>query len=181
MGRFVARSAGPNGLALGTLEELREYCYTVAGIVGEMLTELFLLGRPALAAIADELRSRAAAFGEGLQLVNILKDAGSDAAEGRVYLPRGASVREVFALADSDLAIAARYTETLRGARADRGVIGFNAFITKLAIASLQVVREQGPGAKLSRLQVAKLAAEVMQAIGRGRPLFVERQLSTAG
>ena len=29
-------------------KELRDYCYTVAGIVGEMLTELFLLQSPSL-------------------------------------------------------------------------------------------------------------------------------------
>ena len=54
-----------------------------------MLTELYLLDRPELAASAEQLRERAASFGEGLQLVNILKDAPSDAQEGRVYLPPG--------------------------------------------------------------------------------------------
>ena len=93
------------------------YCYAVAGIVGEMLTELFLLGRPPLVRVAGELRSRAAAFGEGLQLVNILKDARPDAAEGRTFLPRQAPLAEVFALARKDLAAAVR----VRRAPAPRG------------------------------------------------------------
>ena len=101
-------------MQLDTIDDLRAYCYAVAGIVGEMLTELFLLGRPSLARVASELRSRAAAFGEGLQLVNILKDARPDAAEGRTFLPRLAPLAEVFALARKDLAAAAAYVELLR-------------------------------------------------------------------
>jgi farnesyl-diphosphate farnesyltransferase len=181
MARFVARSEAPGGLELGTVEELRQYCYTVAGIVGEMLTELFLLGRPGLAPIADGLRSRAAEFGEGLQLVNILKDARPDAAEGRIYLPRRAKTVEIFALTQSDLAVAATYTEMLRAAGAERGLVAFNAFVTKLAVANLQILRERGLGAKLSRLQVAKITVEVTHAIGRGAPLFAELGPSIAG
>jgi len=181
MSGFVSRSAGPDGLVLQTIDDLRDYCYAVAGIVGEMLTELFLLGRPGLAAVAEDLRNGAAQFGEGLQLVNILKDARPDAAEGRVYLPRKATTGEVFALAQDDLAVAGSYTETLRIAGAERGLVGFNAFIIKLAVATLQVLREKGLGAKLTRLQVAKIAAEVTQAIGQGRPLFEPRELSIAG
>jgi len=174
MSRFVVRSDGPNGLVLETVEDLRDYCYVVAGIVGEMLTELFLLGRPALAGIAEDLRNRGAAFGEGLQLVNILKDAGPDAAEGRVYLPRRASTREVIALAESDMAVAATYTEALRAAGAELGLVAFNAFITKLAVANLRLLREKGLGAKLSRLQVATISAEVTRALGQRVPLFSE-------
>jgi len=177
----AAGSAEPNRLELGTIQELRGYCYAVAGIVGEMLTELFLLGRPGLVAAAEALRSRAAAFGEGLQLVNILKDAHRDAEEGRVFLPRRARTREVFALAQRDLAVAAEYTEILRVSGAESGLVAFNAFVTKLAIATLRVLQEQGLGAKISRLQVAQIAAEVTQAIGQGRPLFVEARQSTAG
>jgi farnesyl-diphosphate farnesyltransferase len=180
MSGFVSR-VGPKGLELQTVEDLRDYCYAVAGIVGEMLTELFLLGRPALATIAEDLRNRAAQFGEGLQLVNILKDARPDAAEGRIFLPRTASSREIFALAEDDLAAAGDYTEMLRTAGAERGLVGFNAFIIKLAVGTLQVLRERGLGAKLSRLQVAKIAAEVTHAIGQGRPLFEQRGLSIAG
>ncbi len=175
MSRFVARS-GPRGLELQTVQDLQDYCYAVAGIVGEMLTELFLLGRPTLAKVGDDLRSRAAPFGEGLQLVNILKDAGPDAVEGRVYLPRGVNTREVFALASRDLAAAAAYTETLRAGGAEPALVAFNAFIAKLAVANLRILRERGLGAKLTRLQVATISAEVARAVGRHEPLFAELQ-----
>jgi farnesyl-diphosphate farnesyltransferase len=94
MAGFV-RCGDPLGnLRLASLRELRDYCYVVAGIVGEMLTELFLLDAEAIVPVATRLRRRSRFFGEALQLVNILKDAGSDATEGRVYLPPESIGRE---------------------------------------------------------------------------------------
>lgn len=65
--------------------ELRDYCYYVAGVVGEMLCEMMAehLKAPALL----RLRSVAVELGIGLQLVNILKDAMKDSRHGRRYLP----------------------------------------------------------------------------------------------
>jgi farnesyl-diphosphate farnesyltransferase len=181
MSTFVARSVGPGGLELATIEDLRDYCYAVAGIVGEMLTELFLLGRPALDSIASDLRNRALAFGEGLQLINILKDAHPDAREGRRFLPRGVARQEVFALAEGDLAIAQAYTDLLRSAQVERGLVGFNAFVIRLARGTLRVLGEQGPGAKLTRLQVATIAFEVAQAVDSGAPLFPDSSVAVEG
>ncbi|HEX3696387.1 MAG TPA: squalene/phytoene synthase family protein [Polyangia bacterium] len=163
MATFIRRAGGDGTLALQTIRDLREYCYCVAGIVGEMLTELYLLGRPALAGVAKELESRAVAFGEGLQLVNILKDAQRDAEEGRTYLPRRAPLSEVVALAANDLATATEYVDLLTSAGAESGLVAFNSSISKLALANLQILRDRGLGAKLSRLQVAQIQAEVLR------------------
>jgi farnesyl-diphosphate farnesyltransferase len=163
MKQFVRRSDPQNRLALATWDELRDYCYSVAGIVGEMLTELYLLDRAELAPSAEELRNRAAAFGEGLQLVNILKDAPRDAEEGRVYLPRGVDLRSVLALADQDLTAAEEYVHLLRHAATESGLIAFNAFIAGLARSNLRILAERGLGAKLSKVEVAAVAAEVAQ------------------
>ena len=171
----VVQSSDANGnVQLQTLQELREYCFVVAGIVGEMLTELFILQSPSLKMVAADLRARAVEFGEALQLVNILKDARPDAAEGRVYLPRETSLHEVFLLARADLRRATEYTDLLRSAGADKGTVAFNALNTRLAIGTLHLLRDQGPGAKLTRLQVTSLAAQVMNAVETGGPLFPE-------
>ena len=172
MAAFVGRIEPEGKLQLDTIEDLRSYCYAVAGIVGEMLTELFLLGRPSLARVAADLRGHAAPFGEGLQLVNILKDARPDAVEGRTFLPRQAPLAEVFALARKDLAAAVTYAELLRDGGAESGLVAFNAFICKLASANLQILRDQGLGAKLTRTTVVKIAAEI--ASGLTRPIPVE-------
>jgi farnesyl-diphosphate farnesyltransferase len=170
MAGFVRRIQPGGQLQLDTVDELRAYCYAVAGIVGEMLTELYLLACPALRAVAGDLRARAAEFGEGLQLVNILKDARPDAAEGRSFLPRLAPLAEVFALARRDLAAANTYVDLLRQGDADDGLVAFNAFICKLSTANLTILRDQGLGAKLTRMTVAKIAAEIAAGIGDRRP-----------
>jgi farnesyl-diphosphate farnesyltransferase len=171
MAAWVGRSDADGNLTLLTLDDLSDYCYSVAGIVGEMLTELYVLGRPELDPVATELRALAPDFGEGLQLVNILKDAQRDEEEGRIYLPKLAKLEDVFALAEQDLVSATRYVECLRGVGAEAGLVAFNAVISKLAIANLEILRTRGLGAKLSRLDVARIQAEVLSSVdGLGSP-----------
>ena len=64
------------------------YCYYVAGVVGEMLTDLFIDHRPELAPRKAELMRLAVSFGQGLQMTNILKDIWEDRARGACWLPR---------------------------------------------------------------------------------------------
>lgn len=168
MAEFVARRSGTGVLELASLEELAAYCYVVAGIVGEMLTELFLLARPQLAASAPYLRQRSASFGEALQLVNILKDAAGDETVGRRFLPAGVAKAEVFAQARRDLTEASAYVRALQSAGAPRGLVAFTALPVRMAVASLERVEEQGPGAKLSRPEVAAIAAELARALAAG-------------
>ncbi|MEO8056456.1 MAG: squalene/phytoene synthase family protein [Acidobacteriota bacterium] len=178
MARFVART-DDRGLTLDSLDDLKAYCYTVAGIVGELLTELFLLKESSLRTQALELRSRARAFGEALQLVNILKDADEDAAEGRRYLPAEVPRAEVFALARRDLDTAGEYIDALHAAGAPAGILEFTALPVALAWAALAKVEERGPGAKVGRPEVFRIARGVRSAIARGeRPPLYDRTLS---
>jgi farnesyl-diphosphate farnesyltransferase len=174
MAEFVGRTNGEGVLRLATLRDLREYCFVVAGIVGQLLTELYVGGCPQIANVADELRARAPRFGEGLQLVNILKDAQPDADEGRVYLPREVALEDVFELAHADLRAALEYTEILREAQADLGVVKFNALNARLALATLRELGDRGLGSKLSRVQLSGVAADVMRSIHDGASLFPE-------
>jgi farnesyl-diphosphate farnesyltransferase len=170
MASFVERGSAGGRLELGTLDDLVAYCYVVAGIVGEMLTELFLLAGPSLAEVADFLRRRAARFGEALQLVNILKDSAGDASHGRRYLPAGVDRGQVFALARRDLATAAAYVRALQRHDAPRGIVAFTALPVLLARATLDQVEAQGPGAKVARPEVFALAARLAADLDAGRP-----------
>jgi len=161
MRQFVRRSDERNRLTLSDIDDLRDYCYSVAGIVGEMLTELYLVDRAELAPFAEELRNRAASFGEGLQLVNILKDAPRDAEEGRVYIPDDVELHAVLELTGRALTRAEEYVELLRRAGTAPGLVTFNAFIAGLARSNLRILAARGLGAKLSRSEVAEVAAEV--------------------
>ena len=167
MASFVARTR-EGRLALSSLDDLKAYCYVVAGLVGEMLTELFLLDRARLAAVAPDLRKRASAFGEALQLVNILKDAVGDAAEGRSYLPADVPVEAVFSLARRDLGAAGEYIEALERAQAPRGILEFTALPVELAWATLDRLEQKGAGAKVSRPEVFSLVRRVRQALDAG-------------
>ena len=157
-------------LTLHSIPELKDYCYIVAGIVGEMLTELFLLDRPAIASLSPFLRERAATFGEALQLVNILKDSAVDAEEGRRYLPAEVPKSEVFALARKDLGIAGDYIRELQGAGAPRGLVEFTALPVQLAWAALERVEKHGPGSKVSRPEVFLITQRLKRALDRGEP-----------
>jgi farnesyl-diphosphate farnesyltransferase len=75
------------------------YCYYVAGVVGEMLTELFCDYSEEIARHRDRLLRLAVSFGQGLQMTNILKDIWEDRRRGACWLPR-----DVFLRAGVDLA-----------------------------------------------------------------------------
>lgn len=157
MAGFV-RASGPDGLQLGTLDDLRRYCHVVAGVVGEMLAELMPLHAPALQPVAGELRARAPLFGEGLQLVNILKDRWSDAQEGRRYVPADVTLTDLFRLARGDLDAADEYTAFIERA-GEAWLVPFHRLLVRLARASLDRIETAGPGAKLSRAEVLAIMA----------------------
>ncbi|HUO86952.1 MAG TPA: squalene/phytoene synthase family protein [Thermoanaerobaculia bacterium] len=173
MTAFVARSDATGRLELADEDDLARYCYAVAGIVGEMLTDLFLLARPALAPDAGALRRRAPLFGEALQLVNILKDSSADAEEGRRYLPRGVTREAVFRRTRRDLEAAVEYARILQSAEGrglERGIVAFCALPVRLAVATLDRIEAAGAGAKLTRPEVFAIVADLERALDSGAP-----------
>ncbi|HUK39826.1 MAG TPA: phytoene/squalene synthase family protein, partial [Candidatus Acidoferrales bacterium] len=95
MAQFQLRSE-KHGLR--NLEELDQYCYFVAGVVGQMLTRLFCLHSAEVAKNRVALMALAVSFGQGLQMTNILKDVWEDYGLGACWLPR-----EIFAEEGFDL------------------------------------------------------------------------------
>ena len=85
---------------LPCMEDLDRYCYHVAGVVGEMLTELFCEHAPAIDAQRARLLELAVSFGQGLQMTNVLKDIWEDRARGACWLPRDVFQRAGFDLDD---------------------------------------------------------------------------------
>ena len=63
-----------------TFEDLSNYCYRVAGVVGRLITRV-------LGFSDDRTLSYAEKMGLALQLTNIIRDVGEDARNGRIYLP----------------------------------------------------------------------------------------------
>ena len=96
MARFQQRRKDQVGLE--DINELEDYCYHVAGVVGEMLTELFCDYSPEIAARRTELLPLSVSFGQGLQMTNILKDLWEDRRRGACWLPREIFLRHDFEL-----------------------------------------------------------------------------------
>lgn len=89
MARGMARYQETHaGRGLGTRQELDDYCYHVAGVVGELLTELFCDYSADIDKRRGELSRLSVSFGQGLQMTNILKDIWEDRARKACWLPR---------------------------------------------------------------------------------------------
>ena len=77
-----------------TFADLQQYCYRVAGVVGLMCIEIFGYRHLATRMYAERL-------GTAFQLTNILRDLGTDADRGRIYLPQ--EDLERFGVAEADI------------------------------------------------------------------------------
>lgn len=64
-----------------TFQELELYCYHVAGTIGLLCNQLFGLKE-------ERAQKYAIVLGTAFQLTNIIRDVGSDAELGRIYLPQ---------------------------------------------------------------------------------------------
>ncbi|MBZ5663625.1 MAG: phytoene/squalene synthase family protein [Acidobacteriia bacterium] len=78
-----------------TFEELRQYCYGVASVVGLVCIRIFGYRDPAAEPLAERC-------GLAFQLTNIIRDVKEDAAMGRVYFPQEDLAQ--FSLSTADLA-----------------------------------------------------------------------------
>ncbi len=99
------RNANAEGLA--DVRRMNQYCYHVAGIVGETLTTLFCDYCNRMGRQRDELVALSVSFGQGLQMINILKDMWEDQRRGACWLPRdvfGASGCELSSLSPGQAA-----------------------------------------------------------------------------
>ncbi len=74
-------AAGPLAARYRTFEELRQYCYGVASVVGLVCIKIFGYRDPAAETLAERC-------GLAFQLTNIIRDVREDVAMGRVYFPQ---------------------------------------------------------------------------------------------
>jgi farnesyl-diphosphate farnesyltransferase len=169
---WVAHHDDMNRLCIERLNDLDDYCYSVAGIVGELITALIAVYRPALQGTRLlVLRTLETACGAGLQLTNIIKDVFRDHLEGRYYIPReflpfedGASVgkmKPILAYAYRHLCLGRDYALVLpEDEREIRQAVLLPIF---LAVATLVELLErlealfQGAEVKISHQQVMEI------------------------
>jgi farnesyl-diphosphate farnesyltransferase len=177
MPRFQS-TASLRGLA--RLTDLNDYCYYVAGVVGDMLTELFCDYSPLIGYRRAGLTSLAVSFAQGLQMTNILKDVWEDRSRGACWLPQevfsrhgvdlarltpvpfdprfAAGMRELVAVAHGHLRNALEYTLLIPGD--EGGIRRFCLWAIGLAVLTLQKINRNpeftaGVQVKVSRRAVA--------------------------
>lgn len=133
-----------------TKEDLDEYTYYVAGIVGLYLSKIWnwSYGQET----NDEL---ALGFGRGLQAVNILRNQDEDMDErGVSFVPDGWTRDQLFAYADENLAKADEYIEMLT----DKSAIMFCRLPLAFAHKSLNAMKKGRE--KMTRQEVEQTVAE---------------------
>lgn len=133
-----------------TREDLDEYTYYVAGIVGLYLSEIW---NWSYGQETDE--ELALGFGRGLQAVNILRNQDEDMDErGVSFVPDGWTRDQLFEYADENLAKADEYIEMLT----DKSAIMFCRLPLAFAHKSLSAMKKGRE--KMSRREVEETVAE---------------------
>lgn len=163
MHRFQ-RTASLRGLQ--HMRALDEYCYCVAGVVGELLTELFCHYSPKIANRRNLLHELDISFGQGLQMTNILKDMWEDRSQGICWLPQ-----DIFSRHDVDLAALSPLYRDSDFALAVRELIGFTHAHLRNALSYTLLIPAEESGIRRFCLWAIGLALLTLQNIER-RPNF---------
>ncbi len=148
-----------NQIGLEDLQEFEKYCYVVAGVVGEMLTTLFALHSPAFAKAISGKESLAIAFGQALQMTNILKDSPEDQLRGVSWKPKGLGQTDLLVIAHQKLEDSLRYIGCIP--KSEPGIRQFCFLAFGLAVMTLKQIAQRqtlqgGAEVKLTRGQVSR-------------------------
>ena len=159
--------------ALANAQELLDYTYLVAGCVGEFWTRVcFRKVQSFTARLEADMLELGTNYGRGLQLVNILRDAGSDLRAGRCYFPEDelrAADLSASDLLDAPAAFLPIYSRWISEARAglDAGLeyaIAINPARVRVAtvlpamigVRTLSLLEESGLDALRTRVKVPR-------------------------
>lgn len=127
-----------NQAGLEDLKEFEKYCYVVAGVVGEMLTTVFALHSAAFAKAISGKESLAIAFGQALQMTNILKDSPEDQLRGVSWKPKGVDQTELLVIAHQKLEDSLRYIYCIP--KSEPGIRQFCFLAFGLAVLTLRQI-----------------------------------------
>lgn len=159
--------------ALETAADLDEYTYLVAGCVGEFWTRLcFRHLRDFASLIQDEMLALGKRYGMGLQLINVLRDAGTDLRAGRCYFPNdelgaiGLSAAQILSESDRLQPIYQRWMEKAQGGLAcgmqysrairNRRVRAATVLPALIGARTLALLRQAGGGALHQTIKVPR-------------------------
>lgn len=135
-----------------TEEDLNQYTYYVAGLVGVLLSELWKWYEN-----VDTDQNLAVAYGRGLQAVNMIRNRSEDLSRGVDFFPDGWDMEEMFQYARRHLVLAHHYLEPIKPGPIQR----FCKIPLLLAHHTLDVMVSGQP--KLSRAAVVQIVQQIME------------------
>jgi farnesyl-diphosphate farnesyltransferase len=175
------QTASLRGLPRST--DLDDYCYYVAGVVGQMLTELFCSYSATVRQQRGPLHDVAVSFAQGLQMTNILKDVWEDRSRGACWLPQevftrygidlaqlsaghgdsrfDAGMRELIGVAHAHLRNALSFTLLIPGEEA--GIRRFCLWAIGLAVLTLRKIADTPGFTSGAQVKVSHTAVAVTQ------------------
>lgn len=143
------------GWRIGSEEQLNHYTYSVAGMVGIVLSDLW---RWFDGTVTDY--GEAVAYGRGLQAVNIMLNRSEDLERGVDFFPRGWEVQDMLRYARSHLALGQAYVDSLQTG----SIRNFCSVPLALAYASIDTLSIGKP--KLTRAGVLEIVQQVVPHLG---------------
>ena len=149
MAEGMAKWVGKNW-QVKTKEDLDEYTYYVAGLVGVMLSDLWKWN-----ADIDTDRDLAIAYGRGLQAVNILRNKDEDSQRGVQFFPEGWTRADMFDYAEGNLAQADEYIKSINR----KSILLFCKLPLALAHKTLKALKSGKE--KMTRSEVEQTVEEV--------------------
>lgn len=133
-----------------TEQDLDNYTYSVAGMVGELLSEIWYWHD---GTVTDP--QKAVAFGRGLQAVNILRNRKEDLERGVDFFPKGWDMKEMLQYTRRNLGVADEYVKDLKDGQART----FCKIPLTLAHATVKLI--SAGGNKLTRDTVLRLVNSI--------------------
>lgn len=133
-----------------TKEDLNNYTYYVAGLVGVMLSDIWEWRDG-----TKTDREFAIAYGRGLQTVNILRNIDEDKERGVSFLPHDWDIEDAFTYAENNLALGDEYIKDINS----RGILIFCKIPLELAKKTLKALKSGRE--KISRTEVEATVEEI--------------------
>ncbi|QWD04099.1 squalene/phytoene synthase family protein [Polynucleobacter paneuropaeus] len=139
---------------LSDLAEFEEYCYVVAGVVGELLTNLFGNHSSHFAQCMRSHESLSVGFGQALQMTNILKDSSEDRARGVSWKPSKMSQIDLLNIAYRKLMEACNYILIIP--KEEVGIRRFCFLAFGLAALTLNTIAQKASAKKISEPKLTR-------------------------